>query len=160
VQSTSSELSWQSLCPSHLNFVWIPRPFLHLKYPTKYKIHLSLYVLFYWIKSRLISISTINSSNSVKNSPSTCHRQYQITIKYATVLYALGHCQQISWEANNCNINSTLYQNAVFWLVDERGIFFTNSSFFQLFHHCRDICLKISWYYRKISHSRRNPFFK
>jgi len=57
-------------------------------------------------------------------------------------------------------VNSTLYQNAVFWLVDERGIFFTNSSFFQLFHHCRDICLKISRYYRKISRSRRNPFFK
>ena len=56
--------------------------------------------------------------------------------------------------------NSTLYQNAVFWLVDERGIFFTNSSFFQLFHQCRDICLKISRYYRKISRSRRNPFFK
>ena len=49
------------------------------------------------------------------------------------------------------------------WLmkgVDERGIFFTNSSFFQLFRHCRDICLKISRYYWKISRSRRNPFFK
>ena len=69
-QSISSELSWQSLCPSHLNFVWIPRPFLHLKYPTKYKIHLSLcFILLNQI--HLISISTINSSNSVKNSPNT-----------------------------------------------------------------------------------------
>jgi len=25
------------------------------------------------------------------------------------------------------SFNYTLYQNAVFWLVDERGIFFTNS---------------------------------
>jgi hypothetical protein len=56
--------------------------------------------------------------------------------------------------------NSTLYQNAVFWLVDERGIFFTNFCFFPLFHHCRDICLKLSRYYRKISRWRRNPFFK
>ena len=44
------------------------------------------------------------------------------------------------------------------WLM--KGVFlFTNSSFFQLFHHCRDICLKISRYYRKISRSRRNSFF-
>ena len=54
-------------------------------------------------------------------------------------------------EIDVMHINSTLYQNAVFWLVDERGIFFTNSSFFQLFHHCRDIFLKISRYYRNIS---------
>ena len=45
------------------------------------------------------------------------------------------------------------------WLM--KGVFlFTNSSFFQLFHHCRDSCLKISQYYRKISRSRQNPFFK
>ena len=44
------------------------------------------------------------------------------------------------------------------WLM--KGVFFTNSSFFQVFHHCRDICLKISRYYRKISRSRWNPFFK
>jgi hypothetical protein len=41
-----------------------------------------------------------------------------------------------------------------------KGVFFTNSSFFQLFHHCRDIYLKISRYYMKISRSRQNPFFK
>jgi hypothetical protein len=40
------------------------------------------------------------------------------------------------------------------------GIFFYQFFVFQLFHHCRDICLKISRYYRKISRSRRNPFFK
>ena len=33
------------------------------------------------------------------------------------------------------------------WLM--KGVFLTNSSFFQLFHHCQDICLKISRYYRK-----------
>ena len=45
------------------------------------------------------------------------------------------------------------------WLM--KGVFFfNNSSFFQLLHHCRDICLKISRYYRKIYRSRRNPFFK
>ena len=29
-------------------------------------------------------------------------------------------------------------------LVDERGILFTNSEFFQLFRHCRGICLIIT----------------
>ena len=46
---------------------------------------------------------------------------------------------------SNYYYNYTLYQNALFWLVDERGIFFLPIlSFFQLFRHCRGICLIIT----------------
>ena len=75
---------------------------------------------------------------------------------------AIKHQKKKKYQINllDFQTNSTLYQNAVFRLVDERGIFFYQFFVFQLFHHCRDICLKISRYYRKISRSRRNPFFK
>ena len=53
--------------------------------------------------------------------------------------------RQHSYIRWNYKISYTLYQNAVFWLVDERGIIlFTNSEFFQLFHHCWGICLIIT----------------
>ena len=61
--------------------------------------------------------------------------------------------------------NSTFYMNAVFWLVDKRGIFFLPIlSFFPLYPHRRGICpweFRIAWYLPKqIPLLKENPLFK